>query len=73
MTQTIPGPTFSSHKILARHHERLAVVYVRQSSLHQVQQNQESTSSDSSSPDSTGIECRQRLGGLLKHYRRMAA
>ena len=34
---------------------------------------QKSSSSDSSSPDSTGIECRQRLGGLLKHYRRMAA
>ena len=30
-------------KILGRHRERLAVVYVRQSSLHQVQQNQEST------------------------------
>jgi DNA invertase Pin-like site-specific DNA recombinase len=42
MSQT-SGPTFSSHKILGRHHERLAVVYVRQSSLHQVQQNQEST------------------------------
>jgi DNA invertase Pin-like site-specific DNA recombinase len=33
----------ASQKILGRHHERLAVVYVRQSSLHQVQQNQEST------------------------------
>lgn len=43
MSQTAPGPVFSSHKILGRHHERLAVVYVRQSSLHQVQQNQEST------------------------------
>jgi len=43
MSQTSPGPAISSHKILGRHHERLAVVYVRQSSLHQVQQNQEST------------------------------
>lgn len=43
MSQTSPGPIFSSQKILGRHHERLAVVYVRQSSLHQVQQNQEST------------------------------
>lgn len=43
MSQNVPGPAFSSHKILGRHHERLAVVYVRQSSLHQVQQNQEST------------------------------
>jgi len=43
MNQTLPGPIFSSQKILSRHHERLAVVYVRQSSLHQVQQNQEST------------------------------
>jgi len=43
MSQTSPGPIFPSQKILGRHHERLAVVYVRQSSLHQVQQNQEST------------------------------
>lgn len=26
-----------------------------------------------SSPALMGIECRQRLGGMLKHYRRMAA
>lgn len=31
MSQTAPGPAFSSHKILGRHQERLAVVYVRQS------------------------------------------
>lgn len=43
MSQTLPGSTITSHKILGRHHERLAVVYVRQSSLHQVQHNQEST------------------------------
>lgn len=43
MNQTAPTPTLSSHKIQGRHFERLAVVYVRQSSLHQVQQNQEST------------------------------
>jgi putative transposase len=28
---------------------------------------------DSQVRESTGIECQQRLGGLLKHYRRMAA
>jgi len=28
---------------------------------------------DSQARESTGIECRQRLGGLLRHYRRMAA
>lgn len=33
----------SAHKIQGRHFERLAVVYVRQSSLHPVQHNQEST------------------------------
>ena len=43
MNPPSPGPIVSSHKVLSRHHERLAVVYVRQSSLHQVQQNQEST------------------------------
>ena len=43
MSQASPGPLFSSQKILGHHHERLAVVYVRQSSLHQVQHNQEST------------------------------
>ncbi len=43
MSQISPGPIFSAQKILGRHHERLAVVYVRQSSLHQVQHNQEST------------------------------
>ena len=43
MNQTASTPILSSHKILGRHFERLAVVYVRQSSLHQVQQNQEST------------------------------
>lgn len=43
MNQTAPGPIFSAQKILGRHYERLAVVYVRQSSLHQVQHNQEST------------------------------
>ncbi|WDI40530.1 integrase core domain-containing protein [Bremerella sp. P1] len=34
---------------------------------------EKSSSGGSSAPDPTGIECRQRLGGLLKHYRRMAA
>jgi DNA invertase Pin-like site-specific DNA recombinase len=43
MNPTASAPLFSSQKILGRHFERLAVVYVRQSSLHQVQQNQEST------------------------------
>ncbi len=28
---------------------------------------------DSQASESTGVECKQRLGGLLKHYRRMAA
>ena len=32
-----------------------------------------SGSGGSSAPDTTGIECSQRLGGLLKHYRRRAA
>lgn len=43
MNQTAATPIVSSHKIQGRHFERLAVVYIRQSSLHQVQQNQEST------------------------------
>jgi DNA invertase Pin-like site-specific DNA recombinase len=43
MNQTAATPIVSSHKIQGRHCERLAVVYVRQSSLHQVQHNQEST------------------------------
>ncbi len=43
MNPTTSVPLFSLQKILTRHFERLAVVYVRQSSLHQVQQNQEST------------------------------
>ncbi len=43
MNATASTPILSSQKILARHFDRLAVVYVRQSSLHQVQQNQEST------------------------------
>jgi DNA invertase Pin-like site-specific DNA recombinase len=38
-----PLPLAFEKKINSRHHERLAVVYVRQSSLHQVQRNQEST------------------------------
>jgi len=36
-------PLAYDKKINNRHHERLAVVYVRQSSVHQVQQHQEST------------------------------
>jgi DNA invertase Pin-like site-specific DNA recombinase len=36
-------PLAYEKKISNRHHERLAVVYVRQSSVHQVQRNQEST------------------------------
>jgi hypothetical protein len=43
MNATASTPILSSQKILGRHFDRLAVVYVRQSSLHQVQQNQEST------------------------------
>jgi DNA invertase Pin-like site-specific DNA recombinase len=43
MSQTSAGPIFAAQKILGRHHERLAVVYVRQSSLYQVQHNHEST------------------------------
>src|SRR5262245_28141077 len=43
MNSTASAPLFSSQKILGRHYDRLAVVYVRQSSLHQVQHNQEST------------------------------
>lgn len=43
MNPTASTPIMSSHKIQGRHFERLAVVYVRQSSLHQVKQNQEST------------------------------
>src|SRR5262245_49036778 len=43
MNSTASAPLFPSQKIQGRHLERLAVVYVRQSSLHQVQQNQEST------------------------------
>ena len=31
------------------------------------------SSGGSSASDTTGIECSQRLGGLLKHYRRVAA
>lgn len=34
---------------------------------------EKSSSGGSSAPEPTGIECRQRLGGLLKHYCRMAA
>lgn len=34
---------------------------------------EKSSSGGSSAPDTIGIECSQRLGGLLKHYRRMAA
>jgi DNA invertase Pin-like site-specific DNA recombinase len=36
-------PPSAERKINSRHYERLAVVYVRQSSVHQVQQHQEST------------------------------
>ena len=36
-------PLGCEKKITSRHHERLAIVYVRQSSVHQVQRNQEST------------------------------
>jgi DNA invertase Pin-like site-specific DNA recombinase len=43
MNPTASAPLFSAQKILGRHFERLAVVYVRQLSLHQVQHNQEST------------------------------
>jgi hypothetical protein len=43
MNSTASAPLFSSQKITGRHFDRLAVVYVRQSTLHQVQQNQEST------------------------------
>jgi DNA invertase Pin-like site-specific DNA recombinase/sulfur relay (sulfurtransferase) DsrF/TusC family protein len=44
MSQIDKAPVFGHEKkISSRHQERLAVVYVRQSSLHQVQQNQEST------------------------------
>jgi len=43
MNATASTPILSAQKILGRHFDRLAVVYVRQSSLHQVQQNQEST------------------------------
>ena len=45
MKTAVPGPTIEDRptKIGDRHLERLAVVYVRQSSLYQVQHNQEST------------------------------
>src|SRR5215472_10315236 len=43
MNPTAFAPPLSPQKVQGRHVERLAVVYVRQSSLHQVQQNQEST------------------------------
>src|SRR6516162_3454912 len=36
-------PMMCEKKINGRHHERLAIVYVRQSSVHQIQQHQEST------------------------------
>lgn len=35
--------------------------------------NEKSGGGGSSTSDTTGIECSQRLGGLLKHYRRIAA
>ena len=40
-----PGPFWTpiSKKVQGRHYERLAVVYVRQSTVHQVQRHQEST------------------------------
>ena len=38
-----PGPTAGERKIQGRHLQRLAVVYVRQSTSHQVQHHQEST------------------------------
>ncbi len=38
-----------------------------------VAEHEQSDQVDSQAPESTGIECQQRLGGLLKHYRRMAA
>jgi DNA invertase Pin-like site-specific DNA recombinase len=37
------GPLGAERKIQARHQERLAVVYIRQSTVHQVQRHQEST------------------------------
>jgi DNA invertase Pin-like site-specific DNA recombinase len=45
MSQTAAGgvPLAYEKKIQGRHHERLAVIYVRQSTVHQVQRHQEST------------------------------
>jgi DNA invertase Pin-like site-specific DNA recombinase len=37
------SPISVERKVQGRHHERLAVVYVRQSTVHQVQRHQEST------------------------------
>jgi len=42
-TQAGPTGTVASHKIQPRHHERRAVVYVRQSTLQQVERHREST------------------------------
>jgi DNA invertase Pin-like site-specific DNA recombinase len=42
-TATLNAMPFGGQKVQGRHHERLAVVYVRQSTVHQVQRHQEST------------------------------
>ncbi|OWY72020.1 recombinase family protein [cyanobacterium TDX16] len=41
--QTAPPYVGGEQKITTRHHERLAIVYVRQSTIHQVQRHREST------------------------------